>query len=208
MLVSTAPPPPRPAASENRTAGTRARDRRVSATIHFMAADAASDRPPFRVTSEILNKGDLAAFKAFIEAEPGRLNAVTVFGTWLHMAILRHQPAIARYLVDAGIDVNVNAGILKSNSLSVAASEGDLETLKYLHTRGVIFDTSEPTRNPLFGAIYGGHKDVARYLLENGIDHSVAYTSDTMTNMDAFAFATERGQTEIAEMIREFASRA
>ena len=148
----------------------------------------------------------MAAFRAYIEAKPDRLNAVTAFGTWLHLAIQRGQPEIARYLIDAGLDVNKNSGTLDSNSLSCAASAGDLEILKYVHARGAIFDTSEPTRNPLFGAIYGGHKHVVKYLLDNGIDHAVKYTGENMTNMDAIAFAMERGQTEIAEMIRDFAS--
>src|SRR5262249_1574746 len=99
-----------------------------------------------------------------------------------------------------------NSGISDSNSLDFAASKGDLEVLKYVHAKGAIFDTSEPTRNPLFSAIYGGHKHIVKYLLDNGIDYAVKYTGDNMTNMDAIAFAMERGQTEIAKMIREFAS--
>ena len=132
--------------------------------------------------------------------------AVTPFGTWLHLAILRGQPEIAKYLIDAGVDVNQNSGISDSNSLHVAASHGALEMLKYVHAKGATFDTSEPTRNPLFGAIYGGHKHVVKFLLDNRIDYAVKYTGKSMTNMDAIAFAMERGQTEIAKMIRDFAS--
>lgn len=165
------------------------------------------DPPLLKVARETINKGDLSAFKAYIEAKPERLHAVTPFGTWLHLAIMRGQPEIAKYLIDAGLDVNKNSGTTDCNSLAVAASNGDLEMLKYVHAKGAIFDTSEPNRNPLFSAIYGGHKHIVKYLLDNGIDYTVMYSGKNMTNMDAIAFATERGQAEIAKMIRDFASR-
>jgi hypothetical protein len=165
------------------------------------------DPPVLQVARETINKGDLAAFKAYIDAKPDRLHTDTPFGTWLHLAISRGQPEIAKYLIDAGLDVNKNSGISDSNSLHVAASHGDLEMVKYLHAKGAIFDTSEPSRNPLFGAIYGGHHDVVNFLLENGIDYAVRYTGKYMTNMDAIAFAIERGETRIAKAIRDFAAR-
>lgn len=165
-----------------------------------------ADPPVLKVARETINVGDLAAFKAYIEAKPDRLHIVTPFGTWLHLAIMRGQPEIAKYLIAAGLDVNKNSGISDSNSLDFASSNGDLEMVKYVHEKGAIFDTSEPTRNPLFSAIYGGHKHVVKWLLENGIDYTVKYTGENMTNMDAMAFAKERGQTEIAKIIREFAS--
>jgi uncharacterized protein len=171
-----------------------------------MTDNRAEDDPPLlKVARDTINTGDLAAFKAYIEAKPNRLHAVTPFGTWLHLAIMRGQPEIAKYLIDAGLDVNKNSGISDSNSLDFAASAGDLEMLKYVQAKGATFDTSEPTRNPLFSSIYGGHKHIVKYLLDNGIDYTVKYTGKNMTNMDAFAFAMERGQTGIAEMIRDFA---
>jgi ankyrin repeat protein len=172
-----------------------------------MPESRATDDPPvLKVAHETINVGDLAAFKAYIEAKPDRLHTVTPFGTWLHLAIMRGQPEIAKYLIAAGLDVNKNSGISDSNSLDFAASNGDLEMVKYVHAKGAIFDTTEPTRNPLFSAIYGGHKHVVQWLLDNGIDYCVKYTDENMINMDAIAFAVERGQTEIAKMIRDFAS--
>jgi ankyrin repeat protein len=115
---------------------------------------------------------------------------------------MRGQPEIAKYLIARGLDVNANSGISESNAADFAASEGDLEMLQYVHEQGAIFDTSEPTKNPLFSAIVGGHVDVVRYLLEHGIDYSVRYNSETMTEMDALQFAEERGETECATIIR------
>lgn len=57
---------------------------------------------------------------------------------------------------------------------------------------------SESERNPLFSAIHGGHIDIVRFLVEAGIDHRVRYTGSSMQDMDACAFARERGQVDIA----------
>ncbi len=64
-------------------------------------------------------------------------------------------------------------------------------------------DVSEPERNPLFGAIYGGHTDVAKFLINSGIDTQVKYTGPNMKNMDALAFVNEWGRTEIADLLTE-----
>jgi hypothetical protein len=42
---------------------------------------------------------------------------------------------------------------------------------------------------------------VVRLLLERGIDATVRYSSETMTDMDATAFALWRGETELARII-------
>jgi ankyrin repeat protein len=161
------------------------------------------DPPVLKVARETINKGDLAAFRVYLDAKPERLYTETPFGTWLHLAIMRGQPEIAKYLIARGLDVNANSGISESNAADFAASEGDLEMLQYVHEQGAIFDTTEPTKNPLFSAIVGGHVDVVRYLLEHGIDYSVRYNSETMTEMDALQFAEERGETECATIIRK-----
>jgi len=53
----------------------------------------------------------------------------------------------------------------------------------------------------LFAAIYGGHMDIVRFLIESGVDAHVKYTGEFMKNMDAVAFAREQGQIEIAELL-------
>jgi len=37
--------------------------------------------------------------------------------------------------------------------------------VEYLLSQEAILDISEPTRNPLFGAIYGGHSAIAKLLM-------------------------------------------
>ncbi|MBG9595352.1 hypothetical protein P4T54_22595 [Bacillus mycoides] len=62
--------------------------------------------------------------------------------------------------------------------------------VEYLFDNGAILDVSDPNRNSLFSAIYDRHLNIVK----NGIDITVKYTGDTMKDMGAYEFATERGQ--------------
>ncbi|WP_283750446.1 ankyrin repeat domain-containing protein [Bacillus cereus] len=53
-----------------------------------------------------------------------------------------------------------------------------------------------------FGAIYDGHKEVVEFLVEKGIDISIRYTGENIKNMNAYEYAEEFGQTEIATYIK------
>lgn len=73
--------------------------------------------------------------------------------------------------------------------------------VKRLLELGAVLDTTEPDRNPLFGAIYGGHTQVAKLLIDSGIDTSVRYSGANMKHMDALAFAKEWGRSDIVELL-------
>ncbi|MHC5325370.1 ankyrin repeat domain-containing protein [Priestia megaterium] len=75
------------------------------------------------------------------------------------------------------------------------AAYGNLNIAEYLINQNVEIDTSEPDRNPLFAAIYGGHFEIVKLLIENNIDISILFSGDNMKDTDAYAFAIERGQT-------------
>ncbi|EJR90506.1 ankyrin repeat domain-containing protein [Bacillus cereus] len=128
---------------------------------------------------------------------------MTLFGTWLHVAAKKGYFGIVEYLVHKGIDVNTKGDIFDDSPLRVAAGEGDLEIVKYLIETGAELDVSLANRNPLFGAIYGGHKEVVEFLVEKGIDISIRYTGESIKNLDAYEYAREFGQTEIAEYLKQ-----
>lgn len=87
--------------------------------------------------------------------------------------------------------------------MNAACSGGNYDIAAYLLDHGAVMDVSASIRNPMFGAIVGGSPDVARLLIDRGIDTSIRYNSPTMTNMDAIAFAWMQGEREIARMIAE-----
>ncbi|MFF2875008.1 suppressor of fused domain protein [Gottfriedia sp. NPDC057991] len=129
------------------------------------------------------------------------LNMMTPFGTWLHVAASKGELNIVKKLIDIGIDVNKLGGIFGGGALNAAASAGHIEIVEYLLSCGADMDVSEPVRNPLFGAISNGHADVAKLLIESGIDTSVKYTGEIMKDTDAFKFAREQGEFEILKLL-------
>ncbi len=78
-----------------------------------------------------------------------------------------------------------------------------MDVVRVLLELGAKFDVSEPERNPLFGAIYGGHAQVAKLLIDSGIDTTVKYSGKNMTNMDALAFARQFGRAEIVQLLKD-----
>ncbi|AOH56408.1 hypothetical protein ABE28_018775 [Peribacillus muralis] len=150
-----------------------------------------------------IKSGQLETLKNSLEKEPEMLTWVTPFGTWLHIAAAHGHLEIIKYLINAGIDTNAQGGTFSTNALERAATKGHLDIVEYLINQNVEIDTSESDRNPLFAAIYGGHLDIVKYLVQNGIDITVKYTGDTMKDMGAYEFAIERGQTEIAEYLKQ-----
>ncbi|PEF35843.1 hypothetical protein CON84_21350 [Bacillus sp. AFS094228] len=150
-----------------------------------------------------IKSGKLDTVRDLLVKEPEMLTWMTPFGTWLHTAAAHGHLEMIKYLINAGIDANAQGGTFSTNALERAATKGHLDIVEYLINQNVEIDTSEPDRNPLFAAIYGGHLDIVKYLVQNGIDITVKYTGDTMKDMGAYEFAIERGQTEIAEYLKQ-----
>ena len=150
-----------------------------------------------------IKDGNVELVRLIISAEPELLHLNTPLGSWLHIATEKGQTEIVELLLELGMDVNVQGGPSKNMPINVAAYLGNLGLVNLFLDKNVVFDVSEPDRNPLFAAIHGGHIDVAAVLLNAGIDANVRYSGATMRNMGAAEFALEWGQIEIAEMIKK-----
>ena len=148
-----------------------------------------------------IKQGDLEKVVALIGTDRARLEMMTVFGTWLHVAATHGKLEIVKRLVDMGVDVNRRGGVSDGGALREAASAGRVDVIEYLLSKGAIMDVGEPNRNPLFAAIYGGHTAVAKLLIEKGIDTKLKYSGESMKNMDALAFAKEWGRTDIIDLL-------
>lgn len=148
-----------------------------------------------------IKKGDCARAIELIGADKAQLETMTVFGTWLHVAASFGKIEIVQFLVSAGVDINRRGGIADAAPMHEAASEGHIRIVEYLLSKGAGMDVSDPQRNPLFSAIYGGHLEIVKLMVDRGIDVHVQYTGGTMKGMDALEFARERGETEIADYL-------
>ena len=150
-----------------------------------------------------IKSGKLDTLRDLLEKEPEMLTWMTPFGTWLHVAAAHGHLEIVGYLINAGIDINAKGGTFSTNALERATAKGHLDIANYLIRENVEIDISEPDRNPLFAAIYGGHMNIVKLLVENNINIFIKYTGETMKDMDAYAFAVERGQKEIADYLKQ-----
>jgi len=81
---------------------------------------------------------------------------------------------------------------------AVAAGKGQNEVVKFLLQNGAEMDVSESGCNPLIGTIPGRHFQVARILVEAGIDTKVKYG-----DKDAQEVARVNGATEIYELLSD-----
>lgn len=147
--------------------------------------------------------GDINEVIQLIGDDKEILSTMTSFGTWLHVAAKKGHLEMVEYLINKGIDIDARGGTFDASALNLAAGAGHLEIVKYLIEAGAEIDGTLAKRNPLFGAIYGGHKEVVECLVEKGIDISIRYTGENIKNMNAYEYAREFGQTEIAEYLKE-----
>ena len=151
---------------------------------------------------DAIKNGQLDIVRDLLEKEPEMLTWSTPFGTWLHVAAAHGHLEIIEFLINAGIDINAQGGTFSTNALERAATKGYLDIVEYLINHNVEIDTSEPDRNPLFAAIYGGDFGIVELLVETNIDISIKYSGESMKEMNAYAFAIERGQIKISEYLK------
>lgn len=150
---------------------------------------------------EAVKAADVEQVRALIGGAKERLEQMTPFGTWLHIAAKGGKVNLVQCLISMGADVNASGGAFWGEPINLAAGYGQLEVTQALLSAGATLNLSEPERNPLFSAIQGGHFEIVKLLVASGIDYRVRYTGESMEDMDALAFARERGQTEIAEYL-------
>ena len=89
----------------------------------------------------------------------------------------------------------------QEGSLLIAAAKGDTKTVKDLLDKGVNVDThdSKDDTTPLGHAVWGGHADTARLLIERGAD----VNAKTKEGHSVLTFATMQKHDDLAEMLRK-----
>lgn len=131
----------------------------------------------------------------------GILHYKTPFGTWLHDAALYGRKDVLEYLVLSGFNINERGGTFGGTALSEAISSEFFDIVEYLLDLNVDMITSDSVQNPLFTAIVKGNLDIVKVLIKYGIDYKISYSGEYANNLDAEAFALERGEKELADYL-------
>ena len=160
------------------------------------------DKNLIKEMRQAIKRNELDTVKYLIDNHDGLLQVVTVFGTFLHDASTYGMYDIAKYFVACGIDVNKKGGVCDSSALTIAAFKGYQNIVELLYENGVSLDVSTFERNPLFAAIYNGHLDIVAFLVEKGIDLKACYAIGDLEHVDAYEYARQYGQTEIANFLK------
>jgi ankyrin repeat protein len=148
-----------------------------------------------------VSQGETNIAISLLDTYPELIQKETPFGSWLHVAATAGHFELIGELVRRGIDINRNGGTFGGSAINVAAANGHINVVNHLLELGSELDVSEPERNPMFSAIHGGHLEIVKLLMKSGINHRIKYTGEYMKDMDALAFARERGQSEIARYL-------
>lgn len=143
-----------------------------------------------------IDTGNLEQLRALHGDRKKLLKEKVIFsgGTWMDYAAAHGTPEILEWLEDLGFERNKPRSREKDRPVCSAAGYGNVATLRWLLERGVTLDTDASVRNPLFAAIVRQSAECVQILLDAGIDATVRYTSPTMEDMDAMAFALFRGR--------------
>lgn len=171
--------------------------------VYFINVVVKMDKEIMKLMRTAIKKGKKELVQELLESYEDLINIDTPFGSWLHVAAAQGNVEIVKYLIECGMDVNKNGGFSGGTPIEQAASRGHLDVVKLLFFSGAHFDVSAAPINPLFAAIYGGYFDIVIFLVEKGIDISKQYDMGSLKNVDAYEYARQYGQTEIADYLKD-----
>lgn len=150
-----------------------------------------------------IKNDDLTFVKNMIESQSVNINEVTSLGSFLHIAARKAKYKIAEYLIDAGIDLELLSEYPKITAVSEAVLGGEINIVKLLCDKGAKLDTLTSENNPLFFAISGRKVEIAKYLIDAGIDIYATYKIGEIENCDACEWARQWGAKDVYDYLVE-----
>lgn len=161
------------------------------------------DKEIIKQMRNAIKNNDIEFINKSLNNDSDLINCVTFWGTWLHDAAAYGKNEIVSILLQHGVNINEKGGARKAGALTEAAFNGYKDIVDLLYLNGAKLEVDTFRANPLFAAIYNGHVDVAKDLIDKGIDLNVTYEIGSLKNVDAYEYARQYGQTEIANYLKQ-----
>ena len=157
---------------------------------------------------EAFRDNDIEAVSRIIKIKPKLLKHRITGGDLLYQACQRNSLEMIKYFISLGFNVHSRSNLYGVSTLTAAARNGRYDITKFLIDEGVTLDTGTALQNPLFAAVSSGNLSIVSLILEQGFDPLIAYTSDTMTNMNAIGFGFWNFEDNAAELIIDYVSQS
>jgi ankyrin repeat protein len=149
---------------------------------------------------DAVKANDLQHVQALISSG-ANVNELDLYGTPLHIAAARDSVEIAKVLIDAGADLEAEAGGSqnKGHPLHTAAAADQVAVAALLIERGAKVDARDSKgRTPLIVAASYGHAQLAELLLESGAD---PLEEDTIYRQTPIHAASVAGKVEVVMLV-------
>lgn len=152
--------------------------------------------------NDLAERGDMDGIKRMLAENPGLARAREAYGwgyTPLHNAVARHNTQLVKYLLDFGVDVNIEARSGET-PLVTAAGEADADICFLLIDKGAHpFGTAEAGETALHFAAMENLPEVATKLLSIGAKR-VAMNKDGETPLD---WARQYNNPDVERVLRK-----
>jgi len=117
---------------------------------------------------DAIDQNDLVKLKELANKDNSFLELAS--SDYLHYACSEGKLAIVNWILNQGVSIDQKGGTCDISPLEEAVSQRQTVVVETLLSRGARFDVSSALRNQLFNAISEGFTDVAKILIEKGID--------------------------------------
>src|SRR5690606_40768821 len=126
-------------------------------------------RKAFNWCQRYIKEKNIQKLKELVEENHELLNyEMKLDGTLLHVAAEDGTPEMLKFLVSKGMDVNKI--VWEYSPIDLAVLKGRIENVITLLELGAKLNTEQSVLNPLFTAIHKGNHEIARILIDEGID--------------------------------------
>lgn len=153
----------------------------------------------YEAALQAIRKGDKVTLELLLQQNPPLIRiSYCTSGSLLHNAAMFGQVEITKMLIARGADVNDASTRDSEAPIHFAAEAGKLETIKILIEHGAKIDLLcyKSTQSPLDRAVWsqsGAHKDIIRYLVENGAKHSSIHVASVLGDIERAKDALKSG---------------